>query len=81
MMELVQTLHHRWFGTYLAYARPGLMRHARAMLPVALVNKSVAQAFLNLIKSPVDWFAPAAPAVPQHHPALRRDGGRPAEHV
>ena len=58
MMELVQTMHHRWYGTYLAYARPGLMRHGRAMLPLALVNKSVARAFLNLLKSPADWFAP-----------------------
>jgi pyruvate-formate lyase-activating enzyme len=58
MMERVQTLHHRWYGTYLAYSRPGLMRHGRAMLPVALVNKSVARSFWNLIKSPHDWFAP-----------------------
>ncbi len=58
MMERVQTLHHRWYGSYLAYSRPGLMRHARAMLPVALVNKSVARVFWNLIKSPGDWFAP-----------------------
>lgn len=58
MMERVQTLHHRWYGTYLAYSRPGLMRHARAMLPAALVNKSVARSFWSLIKSPGDWFAP-----------------------
>lgn len=58
MMERVQTLHHRWYGTYLAYARPGLMRNARVMLPVALVNKSVARALWNLVKSPRDWFAP-----------------------
>jgi len=58
MMERVQTLHHRWYGTYLAYSRPGLMRHARVMLPVALVNKSVARSFWNLIMSPGDWFAP-----------------------
>jgi hypothetical protein len=58
MMERVQTLHHRWYGTYLAYARPGLMRHARVMLPVALVNKSVARAFWSVLKSPRDWFAP-----------------------
>jgi len=58
MMVRVQTLHHRWYRSYLAYSRPGLMRHGRAMLPVALVNKSVARVFRKLITSPRDWFAP-----------------------
>lgn len=58
MMERVQTVHHRWYGTYLAYARPGLMRHARVMLPLALINRSVARVFGRLARSPRDWFAP-----------------------
>jgi organic radical activating enzyme len=58
MMEMVQTFHHSLFGSYLAYARPGLMRHARATLPVALANKSVARAFWNLARSPEHWFGP-----------------------
>lgn len=58
MMERVQTLHHRWYGSYLAYSRPGLMRQGRAMLPLALVNKSVARAFWKLARSPREWFAP-----------------------
>lgn len=58
MMERVQTVHHRWFGTYIAYARPVLMRRARALLPVSLIDKSVARGFWNLLRSPRDWFAP-----------------------
>ena len=40
------------------------MRHARALLPLALVNKSVARSFLNLIKSP------AIGSLPLHLQAL-----------
>lgn len=58
MMERVQTVHHRWYKTYLAYSRPGLMRRGRVMLPLALVDSSVARVFWNLVKSPREWFAP-----------------------
>lgn len=58
MMDLTQTLHHRRYGSYLAYSRPGLMHRARALMPLALVNRSVARSFWKLITSPADWFAP-----------------------
>lgn len=59
-MELAQTLHHLCHGTYLAYTRPGVQRHAKAMLLLAPFDRglrAVAGRYLrSLWRHPLDLF-------------------------
>jgi hypothetical protein len=55
-MELIQGLHHFFFGTYLAYSKPSTMRISPAIFFLALFNGSVRRIFLNWLKNPTSWF-------------------------
>jgi hypothetical protein len=55
-MELIQCLHHFFFGTYLAYSKPSTMKISPAIFFLALFNGSVRRIFLNWLKSPANWF-------------------------
>ncbi len=53
--EIVQSFHHLFWGTYLAYARPWLTNTAQALFPLALVNRSVRKVFWQWLKAPRRW--------------------------
>ena len=53
--EILQSVHHLLFDTYLAYARPTLTNTGQAMLPLALVNRSVRDIFWKWLREPSRW--------------------------
>ncbi|WP_243368674.1 radical SAM protein [Fundidesulfovibrio soli] len=53
--EIVQSFHHLFFGTYLAYTRPWLTNTAQAMFPLALFDKSIRKIFGRWLKEPSKW--------------------------
>jgi MoaA/NifB/PqqE/SkfB family radical SAM enzyme len=57
-IELVQAGYHLLKGNYLAYATPLLMRRAKLMLPLTLINKGVRRTFGRLLANPLRLFRP-----------------------
>ena len=55
-MELIQVLHHFFFGTYLAYSRPSKMKISPAIFLLALINSSIRKISLKWMKNPAHWF-------------------------
>ncbi len=56
--ELVQVSNHLLHGTYLAYARPWLMTHAAAVLPLAPINRSLRKVLWKWLFKPAAWCQP-----------------------
>jgi molybdenum cofactor biosynthesis enzyme MoaA len=57
-MEIVQTVHHLIFGTYMAYTRPAFMKLLPGIFPLALINRSARQILWKWLKNPSNWFHP-----------------------
>ncbi|GAB6037053.1 hypothetical protein JCM15519_16120 [Fundidesulfovibrio butyratiphilus] len=53
--EIVQTVHHLFYDTYVAYTRPWLTRTAQVLFPLALINKSLRKIFGRWLKNPSAW--------------------------
>jgi organic radical activating enzyme len=53
--ELVQSIHHLIWGTYLAYTRPWLTNTAQALFPLALFSKSIRKIFWKWLQNPSKW--------------------------
>ncbi|WP_027182888.1 radical SAM protein [Desulfovibrio inopinatus] len=53
--EMMQVIHHLFFGTYLAYTRPWLMKHVQVLFPLAIFNKGMRKIFLRWLFSPKRW--------------------------
>jgi uncharacterized Fe-S cluster-containing radical SAM superfamily protein len=53
--ELVQSIHHLIWGTYLAYTRPWLTNTAQALFPLALFSKSIRKIFWKWLLNPSKW--------------------------
>ncbi|MFZ5426798.1 MAG: radical SAM protein, partial [Thermodesulfobacteriota bacterium] len=53
--EIVQSFHHLFWNTYLAYTRPGVTNTAQAIFPLALFDKSVRKIFWKWLKEPSKW--------------------------
>ncbi|MBN2139785.1 MAG: radical SAM protein [Desulfovibrionaceae bacterium] len=56
--EAVQSLHHLFHGTYLAYSRPGSLKNAQALFFLALFNKGLRRALLRWLARPSRWIEP-----------------------
>jgi organic radical activating enzyme len=56
--ELLQLFHHFFFGTYLAYTRPWLMKCFQTFFPMAVFNKGMRKVLLNWLKNPSKWLSP-----------------------
>jgi pyruvate-formate lyase-activating enzyme len=50
-MEIAQTSHHLQKGRYLAYTKPGVQRHGKAMLLLGLVDKGISGIARNYFRS------------------------------
>ena len=53
--EAVQSLHHLFWDTYLAYGRPWLTNNGHGLFPFAPFNKSVRKIFWEWLKEPNKW--------------------------
>jgi len=56
--EFLQVAHHYYYGTYLAYTRPCLMRSVQKLFPLSLFDRSLRQVFWKWLKNPADWLKP-----------------------
>lgn len=53
--ECVQSLHHLFWGTYLAYSRPRYMKNAQLLFPLALFSKAMRATLRRWLGDPSQW--------------------------
>jgi uncharacterized Fe-S cluster-containing radical SAM superfamily protein len=54
--EFIQVGHHLFFGTYLAYTRPCVVRNMQSILPLALFNRSLRRIMWHWLKNPFEML-------------------------
>lgn len=55
-IEFLQTAHHLFYGSYLAYTRPKGAKNLQLTFPISFLNRGLLKVFWNWLKSPTSWF-------------------------
>lgn len=56
--EFIQIFHHLFFGTYLAYTRPMLMKRFQVFFLFSAFNKGIRKIFWKWLRNPSQWLKP-----------------------
>jgi len=53
--EIIQSFHHLWYGTYMAYTRPCLLNKPHLLFPLSVVSRGMRQVFFKWLLNPGLW--------------------------